>query len=90
MGPLLLALAGFLLLNIAVGLYRVVKGPLRTDRVLAAQLLGTAGVATLLVLASAAGDAGLRDGALVFALLSTVTTAAFVGHGPAGAGPDSR
>ncbi len=80
MDTLLLGLALFLLLNVAAGLVRVVRGPHRTDRVLAAQLFGTNGVAALLVLSSALHDGGLRDGALVFAVLATVTTAVYVGN----------
>jgi multicomponent Na+:H+ antiporter subunit F len=45
---------------------------------LAAQLLGTAGVATLLILASVLNADALYDIALVFALLAAVTTVAFV------------
>ena len=44
-----LALAFFLLLNIAAGLLRIVRGPTRVDRMLAAQLFGTTGVAVLLL-----------------------------------------
>jgi multicomponent Na+:H+ antiporter subunit F len=40
-----LALAFFLLLNIAAGWLRIVRGPTRVDRMLAAQLFGTTGVA---------------------------------------------
>jgi multicomponent Na+:H+ antiporter subunit F len=68
----------FLLLNIAAGLWRVFRGPARADRILAAQLFGTMGVAILVVLAEAQNIPALRDVALVFVLLAIVATAAFV------------
>jgi len=78
MQTLLLALALFLLLNLAAGLWRVLRGPTPADRMLAAQLFGTTAVATLLLLAQHHGNAALRDVALVFALLAAVTAVAFV------------
>jgi multicomponent Na+:H+ antiporter subunit F len=71
-------LAVFLLLNLLGGLVRILRGPTRGDRMLAAQLFGTTGVAILLVFAEAAGRPALRDAALVFALLAVVNTAVFV------------
>jgi multicomponent Na+:H+ antiporter subunit F len=74
----------FLLLTLAGGLARVLRGPTRSDRMLAAQLFGTTGVAILLVLAQAASRPALRDVALVFALLAAVNAVVFVRHaGPA-------
>jgi multicomponent Na+:H+ antiporter subunit F len=73
-----LSLAVFLLLNIVVGLARILRGPTAVDCMLAAQLLGTGGVALLLVLASGLNAVALYDGALVLALLAAVTTVAFV------------
>lgn len=78
MDALLLALAAFLLLTLAAGLVRVVRGPTRADSMLAAQLFGTTGVAILLVLAEALAAAALRDAALVLALLAVLATVAFV------------
>jgi multicomponent Na+:H+ antiporter subunit F len=75
---LYLALALFLLLNIFAGLIQVVRGPTPPDRMMAAQLLGTIGVATLLVLAEVMEAAALRDVALVFALLGALALIAFV------------
>lgn len=74
----LLALALFLLLNVVAGLVRVARGPTPADRILAAQLFGTTGVAILLLLAQALEQPALRDVALTFALLAAVTVAAFV------------
>ena len=75
---LYLALALFLLLNLCAGMWRVLRGPTAADRMLAAQLFGTTAVAILLLLAQAYGNSALRDVALVFALLATATTVAFV------------
>lgn len=72
-----LACALFLLLNIAAGLVRVLKGPTTADRILAAQLFGTAGVASVLLLAFGLDMAGLLDVALVLALLSATTAIVF-------------
>ncbi|MCG5500220.1 monovalent cation/H+ antiporter complex subunit F [Ectothiorhodospira lacustris] len=68
----------FLLLTVAVGMVRVLSGPTPGDRMLAAQLFGTAGVAILLLLSLAMEQPALVDVALVFALLAAVATVAFV------------
>ncbi|BBA32168.1 multisubunit sodium/proton antiporter subunit MrpF [Methylocaldum marinum] len=73
-----LALACFLLLNISAGLLRIVRGPDAADRMLAAQLFGTTGVAVLLLLAEAQNVPALRDVALIFVLLAVLATVAFV------------
>ena len=73
-----LALATILLLNIAAGLVRILRGPTPGDRMLAAQLFGTSGVALMLLLAQAQSSPVLRDVALVFALLAVLATVAFV------------
>jgi multicomponent Na+:H+ antiporter subunit F len=76
------AFALFLLLTLVGGLVRILRGPTRADRMLAAQLFGTTGVAVLLVLAEAGGRPALRDTALVFALLAVVNSVVFVRHHP--------
>jgi len=75
-GPYLL-LASILLANLLAALLRVVFGPTSADRLLAALLFGTTGVAVLLLLAAAANEPALVDTALVFALLAAITGAAF-------------
>ncbi len=75
---LYLGVALFLLLNILIGMVRVLRGPSPADRMLAAQLFGTTGVAILLLLAEALASPALRDVALVFALLGGLTVVAFV------------
>jgi multicomponent Na+:H+ antiporter subunit F len=71
-------LALFLLLNLLGGLIRILRGPTRSDRMLAAQLFGTTGVAVLLVLSGAADSSALRDAALIFVLLAAVNSVVFV------------
>lgn len=78
MNLLLLGVASFLLLNLAAGLWRVMRGPTAADRMLAAQLFGTTAAAVLLLLAESTGEPALRDIALVFALLAAVAAVAFV------------
>jgi len=79
-------LATGLLLSLGGALWRVWKGPGQADRMMAAQLVGTGGVAVVLLLA-AAGDWGKIDVALVLALLAAFAAVAFVkadspdGHG---------
>lgn len=81
MNAFLLGLALFLMVNLTLGLLRVVRGPTPADRMVAAQLFGTTGVAVLLVLGQATGEAALADVALVFALLAVVVSVAFVKRG---------
>jgi multicomponent Na+:H+ antiporter subunit F len=78
MPTLNLALALLLLLTLAAGLWRILRGPTPADRMLAAQLFGTTAVAVLLLLAEATDQPAVRDVALVFALLAAVTLVAFV------------
>ena len=78
MQTLFLILALFLMLNLVAGMWRVFHGPTAADRMLAAQLFSTTAVATLLLLAQAYDNAALRDVALVFALLASVTAVTFV------------
>jgi multicomponent Na+:H+ antiporter subunit F len=77
----LLAAASFLLLTVLAGTVRVVRGPTPADRMLAAQLFGTTGVAVLLLLADVLDVRALRDVALVFALLAAVLAVTFVRRG---------
>jgi len=81
MNNFLLAVAAFLVLNVGAGMLRVVRGPSPADRMLAAQLFGSTGVAVLLLLSEAMGMPGLRDVALVFVLLAVVVSVAFARRG---------
>ncbi len=76
---LLWTAAAFLLLNLGVGMLRVVRGPSAADRMLAALLFGSTSVAVLLVLAEAMAMPALRDVALLFVLLAAILAVAFVG-----------
>lgn len=78
MADLCLAIALVLLLTIAAGLVRVLRGPTATDRMLAAQLFGTTAVAILLLLGQAGANPALQDVALVFALLAALAAITFV------------
>ncbi|QOY53182.1 monovalent cation/H+ antiporter complex subunit F [Candidatus Sulfurimonas baltica] len=73
-----LGLALFLLLNLVIGMWRILRGPTPADRMLSAQLFGTIAVAILLLLSQAMDNAALRDLALIFALLAALTAVAFV------------
>lgn len=84
MNTVLAAVALFLLLNLAGGLWRVYAGPTAADRMLAALLFGTTTVAVLLVLAELSGQPALRDVALLFVMLAAILSIAFVGLGRAG------
>jgi multicomponent Na+:H+ antiporter subunit F len=69
---LLVAVATFLLLNVLVGLVRVLLGPSTRDRLLGVILLGTTGVALLAVLAEVTGLPALRDTALALVALAAL------------------
>ncbi|MBK1632613.1 multiple resistance and pH regulation protein F [Thiohalocapsa halophila] len=77
MPEFLLGMALVLLLTMSAGLVRVVIGPTPADRMMAAQLLGTSGMAVLLLLGLALEVPALLDVALIFALLAAVSVAAF-------------
>jgi multicomponent Na+:H+ antiporter subunit F len=77
MPDFLLAASGFVLAMVALGLVRVLRGPGDADRVMAAQLLGTGGIAALLLLGAATGEAGAADVALTLALLAAFASVAF-------------
>ncbi len=74
----LLLFALFLLINLLIGLWRAVIGPTTANRLIAAQVLATTGIAVLLLLAEATGARAARDVALLMALLAVILTVAFV------------
>ncbi len=78
MSDFLLATAGVILFTVAVGLVRILGGPRDADRVMAAQLIGTGGIASLLLIAAATGARGVEDVALGLAILAAFASAAFV------------
>jgi multicomponent Na+:H+ antiporter subunit F len=84
MAEFLLAAAGFVLLMVALGLLRLLRGPARADRIMAAQLLGTGGIAVLLLLERPLAMPATVDVALVLALLAAFVAAAFLRSARAG------
>lgn len=79
MREFLLYAAGFVLAMVALGLVRILRGPDDADRMMAAQLLGSGGIAVLLL--SAGGGLPAADVALVLALLAAFASVAFVKSG---------
>lgn len=78
MAELLAGAAGLLLLTMAGGLLRVLRGPGAADRMMAAQLVGTGGIGAVLLLAAAWEMPAAVDVALVLALLAAFAAVAFV------------
>jgi multicomponent Na+:H+ antiporter subunit F len=78
MAEFLGAASGFLLLMVALGLVRILRGPGDADRVMAAQLLGTGGIAALLLMGAATAEPAIVDVALTLALLAAFAAIAFV------------
>ena len=78
MTTFLLAAATFVLVMVAIGLARVLRGPSDADRVMAAQLLGSGGIGALLLIGAAARDDAVIDVALTLALLAAFASIAFV------------
>jgi len=74
----LFAAAGFVLATVALGLVRILRGRGDDDRIMAAQLLGTGGIAAMLLLADAMSMPAAVDVALTLALLAAFVSVAFV------------
>lgn len=72
------AIALILLVSILAGLVRVLRGPRQAERMMAAQLFGTAAVAILLILSRVMEMPALLDVAVVFAVLAAVALVGFV------------
>lgn len=72
------AAALLILLTLAGGLARVFRGPDSADRLMAAQLAGSGGVAVLLLLAAAMGQPAIIDVALMLGILAVFATVGFV------------
>ncbi len=73
------AVAVFLLLNLVAGMLRVYRGPTLADRMLAALLFSTTTVAILLLMAEWMAMPALRHVALLFVMLASILSLAFVG-----------
>ncbi len=78
MSYFLVAILMLLLASVLAGLLRVLRADLAAERMLAAQLFGTAAVAMLLILSQLMAMPALLDVAMVFALLAAVTLVAYV------------
>ena len=81
MPEFLLAVSLFILATVAVGLVRVLRGPGNAERMMAAQLVGSGGIAALLTAGVATGVSAATDLALTLALLATFAAIAFVKKG---------
>jgi multicomponent Na+:H+ antiporter subunit F len=84
MAEFLVVAAGFVLVMVALGLFRILRGPGDADRLMAVQLLGTGGIAALLLLAAGTGIWAVVDAALTLALLAAFAAVAFVNSAPGG------
>ena len=78
MNEFLLGAACLVLLCTALSLLRLLRRPSDIDRILSAQLIGTGGVAILLLIGAASDEPAAIDVALTFALLAALAAIAFV------------
>ena len=78
MASFLFGAAGFVLTMVALGLFVILQRPAEVDHMMAAQLLGTGGVAVLLLLAAASETSPVVDVALLLALFAAFAAVAFV------------
>jgi multicomponent Na+:H+ antiporter subunit F len=78
MTSFLFTAAIFVLVMEALGLVRILRGPGDADRILSLQLIGSGGVAVLLLLAAATQTPSIMDVALMLALLATFVSVAFL------------
>ncbi len=77
MAESLIGTALFVLLASAAGLFAVLRSRIAIEKMMAVQLLGTGGAATLLLLGAASAQPALSDVALLLVLLSAFSCAAF-------------
>lgn len=85
----LAAAAGFIMLTVVVGLARILYGPGDADRIMAAQLLGTGGIASLLLVSVARNLPAAVDVALTLGMLAAFASIAFVKSATATQGADA-
>ena len=78
MTSFLFGAAVFLLAMVAIGLFVILRRPAEVDHMMAAQLLGTGGVAMLLLLAVALETPSIVDVALLLSLFAAFAAVAFV------------
>jgi len=89
MANFLFGAAAFVLTMVALGLVVILRRPAEVDHMMAAQLLGTGGIAAVLLLGAATGEAATVDVALTLALLAAFASFAFVKAQPAPARGES-
>lgn len=78
MASFLFAAAGFVLMMVTLGLFVILRRRTEVDHMMVAQLLGTGGVAILLLLAAATEAPPIVDVALLLALFAAFAAVAFV------------
>lgn len=71
----------FVLAMVALGLLCILRGPRDADRMMAAQLFGSGGIAALLLFEAATGVQAVIDVALTLAVLAAFASVAFVKAG---------
>jgi multicomponent Na+:H+ antiporter subunit F len=74
----LLSAAGLIILAVAFGLARILRGPGDVDALMATQLLGSGGIGALLLVASSTDVPGVNDVALGLALLAAFAAVSFI------------
>ena len=89
MSGFLLTAAALVLATVALGLVRILRGPGDAERMMAAQLLGTGGVAVVLLLAAATGVSAAVNVALTLALLAAFASIAFYKGAPGRSADDA-
>ena len=90
MAEFLFGAAAVILLIVAVGLFRLLRGPGDADRLMAVQLLGTGGIALVLLLGVATATPAMVDVALTLALLAAFAGVALVRAVTMNRPPDPR
>lgn len=86
-----IAVSTVILIAIAVGLVRAIRGPSLYDRVLAANMIGTLTVLMVAILGFMTGRPEFLDIALVYVLISFVSTLAVLRvHNPRAGTTDSN
>jgi multicomponent Na+:H+ antiporter subunit F len=68
----------FIMVSVAVGLARILRGPAALDRMMAVQLLGSGGIAALLLISVAMDAPALLDVAVSMALLAAFASVALI------------
>lgn len=87
MNEFLLVAACIILAMVALGLLLILRGPADVDRMMAAQLLGTGGIAIILLTGIASGQGMMLNVALTLAILAAFAGLAFVKAGEAADAP---